>query len=70
MIPQDGVESSYPKGEIAMKKLMTLMLGLSIGLGATALLAQNQPKENTKMEKKKKMKKSKKKPAKKEAEQK
>jgi hypothetical protein len=36
-----------------MKKLMTLMLGLSIALGSVAAFAQDQPKDQ-KMEKKKK----------------
>jgi hypothetical protein len=37
-----------------MKKLMTLMLGLTIALGSVAAFAQDQPKEEKKMEKKKK----------------
>jgi len=44
-----------------MKKLMTLMLGLAIGLGSTAIFAQNAPKtdDSQKMEKKKTSKKKK-----------
>ena len=38
-----------------MKKLMTLMLGLSFALGSVAMFAQDQPKtDEKKMEKKKK----------------
>jgi hypothetical protein len=48
-----------------MKKLMTLMLGLTIGLGSVALFAQNQPKtDDSKMETKKKTSKKKKAPKK------
>ncbi len=44
-----------------MKKLTTLLLGLSFVLGSSALFAQNQPKtDDTKMEKKKKSPKKKK----------
>lgn len=43
-----------------MKKLMSLMLGLSLILGATAVFAQDKPAD-TKTEKKAKTKKSKKK---------
>ena len=44
-----------------MKKLMTLMLGLSLLLGATAVFAQDKPADTTKTTKKaKKAKKAKK----------
>jgi len=68
MIPPDDVDFVVSKGETVMKKLMTLMLGLSIALGSVAVFAQNAPKDEKKMEKKKKA--SKKKAQKKEAEKK
>jgi hypothetical protein len=37
-----------------MKKLMTLMIGLSLALGSVAMFAQDAPKSDTKTEKKKK----------------
>ena len=40
-----------------MKKLMTLMLGLSLLVGATAVFAQDKPAETTKTKKAKKAKK-------------
>jgi hypothetical protein len=43
-----------------MKKLMTLMLGLSLLMGATAVFAQDKPAETTKTKKAKKAKKAKK----------
>jgi hypothetical protein len=38
--------------ETSMKKLMTLMLGLSILVGATAMFAQDKPADTTKTTKK------------------
>ena len=51
-----------------MKKLMTLMLGLSFLMGTVSLLAQDKPADSTKTEKK--AKKSKKKKADKDADKK
>ena len=42
-----------------MKKLMTLMLGMSLLMGATAMFAQDKPAETTKTKKAKKAKKPK-----------
>jgi hypothetical protein len=42
-----------------MKKLMTLMLGLSLLVGATAVFAQDKPADTTKTKKAKKAKKPK-----------
>jgi len=47
------------KGDIVMKKLMTLMLGLSIALGSFAMFAQD-TKDTTSTAKKKKASKKKK----------
>ena len=50
----------FPKPkETSMKKLMTLMLGLSLLVGATAVFAQDKPAETTKTKKAKKAKKPK-----------
>ena len=38
--------------ETSMKKLMTLMLGLSLLVGATAMFAQDKPADTTKTTKK------------------
>jgi hypothetical protein len=38
--------------ETSMKKLMTLMLGLSMLVGATAMFAQDKPADTTKTNKK------------------
>lgn len=43
-----------------MKKIMSLMLGLSLILGTTAVFAQDKPADSTKTEKKSKKKSSKK----------
>jgi hypothetical protein len=43
-----------------MKKLMTLMLGLSFLMGTVSLFAQDKPADSTKTEKKAKKKKAKK----------
>jgi predicted phage tail protein len=49
-----------------MKKLMTMMLGLSLVMGSTALFASPKAQDDTKKETKKKKKSKKKKPSKKE----
>jgi hypothetical protein len=53
MIAQDETKSSHPKGEAQMKKLMTLMLGMTFVFGSMSLFAQEK-KEETKKETKKK----------------
>jgi hypothetical protein len=54
MIGQDDFRSSHPKGEThTMKKLMSLMLGMTLVFGSAALFAQEK-KEETKKEGKKK----------------
>lgn len=43
----DDAESSNPKGDTVMKKLMGLMLGLSIALGSVAMFAQDTTTKET-----------------------
>jgi hypothetical protein len=55
MIVQDDIKSSDPKGEAHnMKKLMTLMLGLTLAFGTAAVFAQEKGGDTKKEEGKKK----------------
>jgi len=53
--PEDGCESSTPQGErTSMKKLMSLMLGLSLIMGVTSVAFGQEPEKKEKKKKKKK----------------
>jgi hypothetical protein len=55
MIPADDVDCVAPKGETVMKKLMSLMLGLTFALGTVAMFADDTtPTTDKKMTSKKK----------------